>query len=185
MFDQDQSYWNDKLCAFKPCLLWHEWWRIKVRSSEIFLFTHWNVSPLPQWLWPPNLTRWWPWGAPTNKVTWPFDYVVFWNHLANWKHLSTSRVPLATKLDRIVTVIDFYPCHMIFWSCGLWRSHDKLNCYLSPTKVAVATKFHRTVTYLEWLLPIEFYTWRFWSSSLLKSHETLKPLYQNYQDRSY
>ena len=46
------------------------------------------ISPLPECLWlttrrDNNLLRW----APTYKVTWPFDYMVLWDHVTNLKSL--------------------------------------------------------------------------------------------------
>ena len=46
------------------------------------------------------------WGAPTDKVTWPFDHVVLWDYVAILKHISATRVPVATKLSRMVIYLE-------------------------------------------------------------------------------
>ena len=48
-----------------------------------------------------------------------------------------------------------YLHHMIFWLHGPWRSRDKLKLFVSPTKVPMATKLGKMVTYLEGLLPVK------------------------------
>ena len=63
-----------------------------------------NRSPLPQFLWLSNLQSGdLPWGIPTDKTTWPFDYVVLQDHVTNLKHILITRVPMATKLGWMVT----------------------------------------------------------------------------------
>ena len=49
-----------------------------------------------------------PWWAPAYKVaSWPFDYVVLQDHVTKQNHyISTIRVPMATKLGRMVTHLD-------------------------------------------------------------------------------
>ena len=39
-----------------------------------------------------------PLGAPTHKVTCPLDRVALRDHVTNLKHISTTRVPMATRL---------------------------------------------------------------------------------------
>ena len=38
-----------------------------------------------------------------HKATWAFDRVAKQDHVTNQKHISTTRVPITTKLGRIVT----------------------------------------------------------------------------------
>ena len=48
-----------------------------------------------------------PWWAPAHKVKWPFDHVVLWNHVTNYNRcISTTIVPMASKLGRMVTYDD-------------------------------------------------------------------------------
>ena len=57
------------------------------------------------------------------KLTRTFDRVVLQGHVTNESHyMSTNRVSIATKLDRIVTYLnDFLMIHsldpLIMWSC--------------------------------------------------------------------
>ena len=93
--------------AFKLCLL-------EITSNdelrrdhlESFSSTIKNISPLPQYLYLPNLAWWWlTLGAPTNKVIWPFDHVVCWT---TWQ---TKDVPLLSecaKRGKIVTDHDWF-----------------------------------------------------------------------------
>ena len=88
------------------------------------------------------------WGAPTHKVTRTFYHAIFRNHVANENHfLSTTRVPVATKLGRMVTHLD-----------GLLtiKSHDPLIIYLHQHSV-MANKLGGMETYLEVLLTINHF----------------------------
>ena len=61
--------------------------------------------------------------AHDHKVTQRSDHVVLQNHLINEnQHVSTNRVPMATKLDKMVTYLnEFLPIKsyefLIKWSC--------------------------------------------------------------------
>ena len=59
--------------------------RIKQALETCFSTTK-NISPMLQCLWPTNLAGWWytmRWGAPTHKVTWPFNNKDFGSHVKN------------------------------------------------------------------------------------------------------
>ena len=108
-------------CAFKPCRL--VLWNRLLQPLKAYLHYHnayghltWQDSDLP-------------WGDPIQKVTRPFDHVIFRNHVTNWIHyISTIRVPVATKFDMIVTYYDgFLPIKshytLIKWSCEImWQT---------------------------------------------------------------
>ena len=66
------------------------------------------IFPLPQCLRPPNLACVdLLWGASTHKITWSFDHVFLQGHVTNKKHYnSTTTVPKATKLCRMVTYLE-------------------------------------------------------------------------------
>ena len=73
------------------------------------------------------------WWATAHKVTWHFDHVVLEDQLTNWNHyVSPTKVPMATKLGRIVTHLD-----------GLLpiKSHDPL-----ITRSCKITWFTKTIT---------------------------------------
>ena len=55
------------------------------------------------------------WGAPTDKVTWPFDHVVLWDYVAILKHISATRVPVATKLSRLLPIELLHT--LVMWPC--------------------------------------------------------------------
>ena len=62
------------------------------------------------------------WGAPTDKVTWPFDHVVLGDYVAILKHISATRVPVATKLSRMVIYLEgLLPIELlhplVMWPC--------------------------------------------------------------------
>ena len=100
-------------------------------SCEIMWQTKTIISPLPQCPWPQNLVGWWhgdlPWGIPKHKVIQRFDYVVSQGHVTNKSHyISTNTVPMANKLDRMVTYLDgLLPIKShdswITWSCEITR----------------------------------------------------------------
>ena len=84
------------------------------------------------------------------------------------KNISTIRVPMATKLGRIVTLLGFcYQRHMTLWSRDFARSRDKQKSYLH----CQSANDHQT-----WQignLP--------WSCGLTRSLNKLQPLYLHYQ----
>ena len=89
------------------------------------------TSPLPQCLWPWNLVGWWLIlkGSKTGSLQHP-DLGVLQSHVADEDHyFSTSRVPMASKLDRMVAHLDgllpikFHNPFKILWSCDItWRA---------------------------------------------------------------
>ena len=113
-----------------------------------------SMFPLPQYLWLPNMASWWltlrashPWSHPT------LDHVVLRDHVTNLKHVSTTTIPMATKLGRVVTYneeLALINC-MILYSLCFERSHDKLiTLYLHLHK----TSDRKVVNYHGKLLPI-------------------------------
>ena len=89
--------------------------------------------------------------APNHKVTWPFDPMVFPNHVTNKNHyIFTITVPITTKFSRWwLTLSLLLP--LITRSCEImWQTKN-----ISTTTEPIATKHGRMVTYLEWFLPIK------------------------------
>ena len=66
------------------------------------------IFPLPQCLWPTNLASWWlVMRGSIQNVTPTFDHVVLRDHVTNWNHyISIIRVPMAIKINMIVTSLD-------------------------------------------------------------------------------
>ena len=93
------------------------------------------ISPLSQCLWPQNLVECnLYWKAPTHKVTWGPGHVVVQSHVTNKNHyISTTRVPMATKLGRMVAHLDgllqikkHEP--LITWSCEItWQAKTNVS----------------------------------------------------------
>ena len=99
-----------------------------------------------------------PWWARVFKVTFPFAHVILWDHLINWNHyISTTTVPMATKLDRMVTYLNgLVPVkshsHLITWFCKItWQT----KIIKSSLPLSTASKLDRMITYLDELLPIK------------------------------
>ena len=58
-----------------------------------------------------------------SKVTWTFDHVVFQNLVTNWNHyIFVTTVPVATKLGRVVTLLEALVLKKsdVFWI--MWSS---------------------------------------------------------------
>ena len=67
-----------------------------------YSFTNRNISPLLQYLWPPNLARWWlTIGAPTHKVTWS---LIAWSWEIVWQVKVISPLPQ-----------DLWPLNLVVW----------------------------------------------------------------------
>ena len=67
-------------------------------------------------------------------------------------------MPMATKLDRVVTYCERLPySHIIFSPSHLVRLPNKLNCYISTSNRPIATKHGMPVTYHETLPPIKLH----------------------------
>ena len=66
-----------------------------------------------------------------HKVTWPYDYVVFSDHVRNYRYISFTTMLMATNPDRMVTYFEWLlPIKsddqiMTIESCGLMRFHGK------------------------------------------------------------
>ena len=58
--------------------------------------------------------------------------LIFWDHTINKKHVSTTAIPMSTKLDMMITYLEWLL--VIKWSdpltCGFLKSCDKLKPYL-------------------------------------------------------
>ena len=100
-----------------------------------------------------------PWWTPANKVTWPFDYMVLWDHVTKYKHyISSTAPPMATKLGRMMTYLDWLlPIkshdHMITWSCKItWQT--KVIIY-PLTPIFMGINFGRVGIYNEELASIK------------------------------
>ena len=84
-------------------------------------------------------------------------HVVLQCHVTNKNHyISSTRVPMATKLDRMVTYFErlltiksFYA--LITWSCKVTK---KKILYISITRVPMANKLGRIMISFDGLLPI-------------------------------
>ena len=75
------------------------------------------------------------WGGPTHKVTWLFGDAILRDLVTNWNHYnSTTRMPMTTKLCRMVT------CHeglspiwsydlLITWSCEVTRQIKNISLH--------------------------------------------------------
>ena len=48
-----------------------------------------------------------PRAASTHKVTWSYNHVVLRVHATNWKHISTTTMPLAIKLGKMLTCLEW------------------------------------------------------------------------------
>lgn len=122
---------NDFVCAFMTCDL-------GINSNGGFKLGMWNLA-----LQPKNISylhhhnncghQTWqggdlPWGAPTHKAKLPFDHVVFQDQVLNYKYISTIRVPIATKLNSVLTYLDgllHVKSHdtLIKWTCKIkWQT---------------------------------------------------------------
>ena len=92
------------------------------------------------------------WKAPNNKATQRPDHVVFQSHVINENHyISTTRVPMATKLSRMVTyferVLTIKPFYaLITWSCKVtWQA---------KTIISLLQECLQQPNLAEWWLPL-------------------------------
>ena len=124
--------------------------RISHICCKITVFAGMFKSPLPHYghqIWQGGHIQW---GAPNDKVTWPFDHVVLWDHVTNQKHFSTTTVPKATKLGKMINYLD-----------GLLhiKSDDPLIAWsfkiMWQIETTLATKLGRMMTRLGGLLTIK------------------------------
>ena len=82
--------------------------------------SHDKLKSLQQLLW-----------LPTHKVKWTFDPLILLDHMTYWNHyISTTTVPMVTKLGSLM----FFPwgatIQMTLRSCGPARSYDELKIYI-------------------------------------------------------
>ena len=85
-----------------------------------------NITLLHEYRWPPNLAGWWltliRFYPSCDSV---FSHMVLQDHVTNKKHISTTPVPMATKLGRMVTNLEnLYPIMQL--RSSVMRSRDKL-----------------------------------------------------------
>ena len=94
-----------------------------------------SLFPLPQYLWLPNMASWWLTLRASHPRSHPtLDHVVLRDHVTNLKHVSTTTIPMATKLGRVVTyneelaLIKLHdPSFTLFWKVT-WQ----INYLISP-----------------------------------------------------
>ena len=116
------------------------------------------------------------WRTPNNKVTQPPDHVVLQSHMTSKYHyIPATKVPMATKLDRMVTHFARLLTVKAFYA----RSRDKQKSLYIHNQSAYGYKLDRMINYLDEFLPIVTSTFDHvvWQ----KSHDKLKPLYLPYQ----
>ena len=84
-----------------------------------------------------------------------FNHVVIIDTIKNWKHISTTTIPMATKLDRAVLyhkellIIKLHD-PSITWCCKVW---GKSNFYVSTCYRSMVPNHGKVVTYCEGLPP--------------------------------
>ena len=96
------------------------------------------------------------WMAPYHKVTHHSVHVVLQSHVTNKNHISSTRVPMATKLgkmgtyfERLLTIKSFYA--LITWSCKVtWQKNPLYLYYIS----IMANKHGTMMTSIDGLQPI-------------------------------
>ena len=81
------------------------------------------ISPLPDYLLAKILARLW---LPfTHKVIWPYNHLVLWDQVTNWKHyISATTISMDTKLGRMMNYLEWHlPIsshdHIITCSCKI------------------------------------------------------------------
>ena len=104
------------------------------------------------------------------------------SHTTNKSHyISTTRVPMANKLRRMVAHLDGLlstKSHdpLITWSCEIAWQKDR---YISIIALAMATELGRMVTYLAWVLTIKWHNTLFkWSCKFTWQTKSLYFFYQ-------
>ena len=101
-------------------LIWH---LDHVRSGVITWETRSIIFPLSQFLWPPNLVKWWLnlSDSPPSHKYWTFDEVVLQDHMTNQHHyIYTTTVPMTTKFDRVVTYYEEVQLTKLFDPSNTW-----------------------------------------------------------------
>ena len=103
--DQDRTYY-EMPCMFRSCPLeTNNNGRFKLEHVESCSST--TKTYLHQCLWPPNLAGWLTMMG-THPPIKSHDSLITWSYDITWttKNTSTIRVPMATKLGRMVTYLD-------------------------------------------------------------------------------
>ena len=149
----------------------------------------WQIENITSQLWKCYGHQIWqggnlPWGAHTHKVIWSFDHVVFWDQVTNLNYyISISRMPLTTKLSKMLDYIELLPpieSHKpsMMWSCKItWQTRSIISplpqCLWPPNLVG-------------WWLTLRFsYTWSqktLSTRAFKKLCDKLKPLYLHYHN---
>ena len=142
-------------CAFSPCPLeinnnggLNSNSGLKREPLEYSSSATKNISPLPQCLktlQDGDL----PWGAPTHKITWPFNHGVLQNHVINYiLYNSTTRVAMTTRLGMVAHHDGLLPIKshdpLIMWSYDImWQA---------KTSISPLTQCLRPRNWLGWWL---------------------------------
>ena len=99
IFSIPQYLWSGNLLGWWPSFNDSFWSRDLVRSRgklKLLYFHYYSVYEHQTWQ-EGDL----PWGAPIIKVTSLFNHVVLLDHMINYKHISTTAKPKATKVLRL------------------------------------------------------------------------------------
>ena len=86
-----------------------------------------------------------PWGAPNNKVT-------LWLCGKQCQYISTTKAPVATKLGKVVTYLNWLlhiKSHASLITCFCKVTWQEKTIIISTTRVPIPTKRGRTITYLD------------------------------------
>ena len=131
---------------------------LPIKSQDPFFMWSWEIiwqtktimCPLPWYPWHPNLEGWWH-NLRSYKPSSPFDHVVLHGHVTKTCYISTTRVPMVSKLGRMITYLPWWtPTYNVAWPLDHVFKLDhltKCNRYISSTKVTMATKICRMMTY--------------------------------------
>ena len=94
------------------------------------------------------------WVLLTNKVQWPYNHVVLWDHVTNEKHfISTTKMLMATIRGRMMTYLEWLlPIkshdHIVMWSCKItWQT--KIITHLLINTIPMTINFGRVGIYNE------------------------------------
>ena len=118
-------------------------------SCEITWQSKTIIPTLPQFLCSPDDDI--PWEAPNHKVIQSFDHVVFQVHVTNKNpYISTTRVPLAIKLGKMMIYLDglLYKVSWPFDHVVLKDYVTNESQYITTIRAPISTKSDRIVTYL-------------------------------------
>ena len=110
--------------------------------------------------------------VPTYKITSPFDHVVLQGHVTKNHYISITKVPMATKLGRMMTSIDELLPIMLHDPLITWHCEIRI----SLTGGGSARKHlsrHRLLVYLKTIIPL-------FCDSVLSHHLLWKQLFLKY-----